>query len=85
MKIQDGEQLTVTLDAAEALDWVTGASCAQLEVEELARQANAPVSVRASIGASLGIIWPDGRYSNVPDDRVKEQVRQQFRRSSICE
>lgn len=71
--------LVAVLDAAEALDWVTGASCAQIEVERLAVQKNRPIAVRAEIGASLGIIWPDGRESNLADDRVKEQVRQQFK------
>lgn len=79
MTIEGGRQLTVTLDADEAADWVMGTSDVRAEVELLARQANAPVSVRASIGASLGIIWPDGKHSNLPDDRIKERVRQQFK------
>lgn len=79
MKFIDTAQPAVILDAAEALDWVTGAPCTRPEIERLAKEKGTPICVVANIGASLGIIWPDGRYSNLPDDQVKEQVRQQFK------
>lgn len=71
--------VTVHLDAQSAADWVMGTSDRRAEVERLARELRTPVAISTSIGVSLGVIWPDGKHSNLPDDQVKEQVRQQFR------